>query len=175
MRLSSREQGNIAIAAALLLGVGFWLGVWEPLRDHLALLDRKVEAKHAEYLEIQELAGRFGRLKGSIEGIEAHLRRSREFSILSYLEGLAKREQVKDRIVQMKPKGGESTRFYRENTVEIKMEKVRLTELGAYLFKVENSPELLRVKQVQIRPRFDDPDLLDVRFQVSAYEPLEAG
>lgn len=43
-----------------------------------------------------------------------------------------------------------------------------------YLHEVENSPELLRVKQIQVRPRFDDPDLLDVRFQVSAYEPLEA-
>jgi general secretion pathway protein M len=174
VRLSAREQGNIAVAAALLLTVGFWLGVWEPTRDHLALLDRKVAAKRAEYREIQELAGRFARLKDRIEGIEVHMRRSRKFSILSYLEGLAKREQVKDRIVQMKPKGGESTRFYRENTVEIKMEKVRLTELVGYLFKVENSPELLRVKQVQARPRFDDPDLLDVKFQVSAYEPLEA-
>lgn len=175
MRLSAREQGTLAVAAVLLVGVGFWLGVWEPLREHLALLDRKVAAKQNEYREIQQLAGRFASLKVRIEGIENHLRRSRDFSILSYLEGLATREQVKDRIVQMKPRAGESTRFYRENGVEIRMEKIRLTELAGYLFKVENSPELLRVKQVQIRPRFDDPDLLDVRFQVSAYEPLEAG
>jgi len=54
------------------------------------------------------------------------------------------------------------------------MEKIRLPDLVRYLHQVENSPELLRVKQIQIRPRFDDADLLDVRFQVSAYEPLEA-
>ena len=175
MRFSTRERGIIAAAVTLLVGVGFWLGVWEPVQEHLALLDRKVEAKRAEHREIQELAERFAHLKERIEGIEAHLRRSRDFSILSYLEGLASRERVKDRIVQMKPKGAETTRFYRESTVEIKMEKVHLTKLGSYLFKVENSPELLRVKQLQIRPRFDDPDLLDVKFQVAAYEPLEAG
>lgn len=175
MRLSTRERGIIAAAAAFLVGVAAWLGVWEPLNEHMNLLDRKLEAKRAEHREIQTLAERFGHLKERIGRIEADLHRTRDFSILSYLEGLATRERVKDRIVQMKPKGGETTRFYRESAVEIKMERVRLNELGSYLFQVENSPELLRIKQLQIRPRFDDPDQLDVKFQVSAYELLEAG
>ncbi len=175
MRLSTREQAIVGVGSVFLAVLGFWLGVYEPTKAHLALLDRKVAAKRAEHKEIQDLALRFQRLREQIEGIESHLRRSRQFSILSYLEGLAKRQQVQNRIVQMKPRPGEITRYYRENAVEIKMEKVRLAELVRYLYQVETSPELLRVKQLQIRSRFDDPDLLDVRFQVSAYEPLGAG
>jgi type II secretory pathway component PulM len=164
----------VGIGGTCLAALVFWLGVWDPVQAHLALQERRVDAKRAEYGEVRDLAERFGRLRTRIEGIEAHLRRSRDFSILSYLESLAKRLQVQDRIVQMKPRPGESTRYYKENGVEIRMEKVRLPDLTRYLFQVESSPELLRVKQIQIRPRFDDPDLLDVRFQVSAYEPLEA-
>lgn len=174
MRLSPREQLFVGGGAAAAVAVGFWLWVWAPVREHVDLLERRVEAKRAELRETRELAAHFERLRSRIEGIEAHLRRSRDFSILSYLEALAKRQQVQDRIVQMKPKTGESTRHYRENAVEIRMEKIRLPDLVRYLHQVESSPELLRVKQIQIRPRFDDPDLLDVRFQVAAYEPLEA-
>jgi len=174
VRLAAREKMAVGVGGTCLVAVAFWLGVWEPAQAHLELQKRRVQAKQEEYREIQDLAGRFERLRSRIEGIEAHLRRSRDFSILSYLESLAKRQRVQDRIVQMKPKPGESTKYYKENAVEIRMEKVHLPELVRYLHEVENSPELLRVKQIQVRPRFDDPDLLDVRFQVSAYEPLEA-
>jgi general secretion pathway protein M len=175
VRLSGREKGMVGLGAAVLAAIGFWLGVWDPVQAHIQLLDRKVRAKQAEQQEIQKLVERFRRLRDQIAGIEDHLKRSKDFSILSYLESLAKRQQVQDRIVQMKPKGGETTRYYRESSVEIKMEKVRLSELVGYLYQVENSAELLRVKQLQIKPRFDDKDLLDVRFQVSAYDLLGAG
>ncbi|MBE0617570.1 MAG: type II secretion system protein M [Proteobacteria bacterium] len=174
MRLAAREKMAVGVGGACLVAVAFWLGVWEPARAHLELQKRRVQAKQEEYREVQDLAGRFERLRSRIEEIESHLRRSRDFSILSYMESLAKRQRVQDRIVQMKPRPGESTKYYKENAVEIRMEKVRLPELVRYLYEVENSPELLRVKQIQVKPRFDDPDLLDVRFQVSAYEPLEA-
>ncbi len=175
MRLSTREKAIVGAGAAFLAGVVFWLGVWEPVQNGLALMERRVEAKRTEYRQIQELAAQYARLRSRIEGIEDHLKRSREFSILSYLENQARRQQVQDRIVQMKPKGGDVTRYYEEKTVEVKMEKVRLAELVRYLYQIENSPELLRIKQLQLRPRFDDPDLLDVRFQVSAFETREAG
>jgi len=174
VRLTQREKLAVGLGSSCLAVMAFWLGVWGPIQAHLTLQKRRVAAKQDEFDEVRDLAARFERLSTRIEGIEAHLRRSRDFSILSYLESLAKRLQVQDRIVQMKPRPGESTRYYKENAVEIRMEKVRLPDLTRYLFQVENSPELLRVKQLQIRPRFDDPDLLDVRFQVSAYESLEA-
>jgi general secretion pathway protein M len=175
VRLSDREKLVVGIGGACLAALVFWLGVWEPIQAHLELQKRRVQAKREEYREVQELGRRFENLRTRIEGIEAHLRRSRDFSILSYLEGLARRQQVQDRIVQMRPRPGEVSRYYRENSVEIRMERVRLPELVRYLYEVENSPELLRIKQIQVRPRFDDSDLLDVRFQVSSYEPLETG
>ncbi len=174
MRLSTRESVALLVGAVVVLGTGFWVGVWEPIQAHLALLDRRVAAKRTEHRQIGELAVRFEGLRGRIAGIEDDLRRHRDFSVLSYLEGLAKEARLQDRIVQMKPRAAEVTRYYRENAVEIRMEKVRLPDLVRYLDQVEHAKALLRIKQLQIRPRFDDPNLLDVRFQVSSYELLEA-
>lgn len=183
MRLSVREKALVYSGGALLGLIGLWLGVWEPVQGEIQSLDRKLKAKQAESRDIQKLSERFRRLKGQIGEIEEDLKRSGEFSILSHMESLAKAQQVQDRIVQMKPKSGEITRYYRENSVEIKMEKIRLPELVRYVYQVENAPRvsrassaaLLRVKQISIKPRFDDKDLLDVSFQVSAYDLLEAG
>ncbi|GAB4260100.1 type II secretion system protein GspM [Deferrisoma sp.] len=174
MRLSDREKAIVGLGAVAVVAVGFWLGVWEPVQAQIELWERRVEAKRAELRKVEELGQRYADLQGRIQGIERNLKRSRDFSILSYLENLAKRQNLHDRIVQMKPRPGEVTRYYRENAVEIRMEKVRLGEIVNYLFQVENSPELLRIKQLQMRPRFDDPNRLDVKFQVAAYEPLEA-
>ena len=124
MRLSARERTIVGVGTTFLGALGFWLGVLEPVQGHLDLLDRKVKAKEAEQREIQKLAVRFETLSRQIESIETDLKRPKAFSIQSYLEGLAKRQQIQDRIVQMKPKGGEITRYYKENTVEIEMQKV---------------------------------------------------
>ncbi len=173
MRLTDREKAVVGVGGVAIAVVAFWIGVWEPVQARIELWKRRGEAKRVEYGKVEELAQRYADLQTRIRGIEKNLKRSKKFSILSYLENLAKRQGIHDRIVQMKPKPGEVTRYYRENTVEIRMEKIRLNQIVRFLFQVENSPELLRIKQLQIRPRFDDPNLLDVRFQVAAYEPLE--
>jgi general secretion pathway protein M len=170
LRLSTREMAAVVLAGAALLFTGLWLLLIEPASSHLKMLDRNLEYNRGRYSEIVRLSEQYADLKGRISTIERRLKRSEGFSILSYLEGLARRLDVKNRIVQMKPKQGQSTRFYKEGVVEIKMEKVPLQMLVRYLFQVENSPELLRIKELRIRPRFDNPDLLDARFQVSAYE-----
>ena len=38
-----------------------------------------------------------------------------------------------------------------------------------YLYDIEQAPQLLRVRRMQIKPRPANPDLLDVTFQVSTF------
>ena len=174
MRLSTREITVVIGGGAALLIMAIWFFAIEPMNEKLAVLDRQLEY-YGENLEgIQKLAGRFEDLKTRITSTEARLKRSRDFSTLSHMENQAQRLNVKKHIVQMKPKSGQSTRFYKESVVEIKMEKIPLNLLVRYLYQVENSPELLRIKQLKLKPRFDNPDLMDATFQVSAYELSES-
>ena len=61
---------------------------------------------------------------------------------------------------------------YRETKVEVKLEGVSLAQLANYLNKIESTPQLLSVKSLRIRTRADKPDLLDVTFTVSSFEPV---
>lgn len=173
MRLSPREYLFISIGAFLVLGTVFWLAVYEPVTKKIDLMDRQTTLQSKRYEEMTKLIRGYSGLKEKLAGVESRLRRTKGFSILSHLENMAARMDVKDRIVQMKPKQGQTTRFYKEGVVEIKMEKVNLQTLVNYLYQVENSPELLQVKDLKIKPRYDNPNLVDAIFQVSAFENAE--
>jgi hypothetical protein len=41
-----------------------------------------------------------------------------------------------------------------------------------YLHQIETAPQVLSVKSLRIRTRQDKPELLDVTFTVSSFEPL---
>ena len=54
------------------------------------------------------------------------------------------------------------------------MEKITLPLLLSYLQQIESARELMRIKELRIRPRYDNANFLDVRFQVSSYQIQEA-
>lgn len=175
MKLERREKIVVGVGAAIASVIVLWIGVYEPLMNKLAEMDRRIDVQTKRYEEMLRISQGFKVSRESIEATEKRLKRPAGFSILSFLENLAVRTEVKDRIAQMKPKQGATTKFYRENLVEIKMEKVSLATLVKYLREIEAAPELLRVKELRIKPRFDNPNLVDGVFSVSAYELVEGG
>jgi len=174
MRLSPRELTVIVLGSVILLATVVWIWVVEPLKNHLDVLDRGLAYNQDRYRQLLTLANTREQLQKELTGIEQSLKHQGEFSILSYLESLADRTGVRRHIIQMKPRPGQTTRYYKENEVEIRMEKVALSLLLPYLYEVENAPELMRVKELRMKPRFDNPNLIDVRFVVASYEPAPA-
>lgn len=173
MRLSGREKSFLFIGGGAVFSVVLWLGVLSPVRERLDALDKKTKAARKSYQKIQSLALSLEELNAKIDSIENELKRAPGFSILSHLDNQAKRDQVREKVVRMQPKGEENTKHYKEKAVEIKMERVELNDLVRYLFNIENSQERLHIKEIEIQPRFDDANLLNVRVQVSSYEPME--
>ena len=179
MRLSKRDAMALWAGGGTLVAVGFWFLVVEPVRDHVDLLRHKVEAKQAEYREVSDLALRLSRLTATTGQIEEQLRRGKSFSILTYLEKIAVDLDLRRKITQMRGKGGETTKHFRENAIEIRMEEVSLPQLVKYLYLVEHpkadeaGAALLRVRQLRLKPSNENRNLLDATFQVSGYELLE--
>lgn len=180
MRVSARERAVLGLGGAAVAGLAFWLWVYGPVREHLDMLDRKAQAKQAEYAAVQELAQKYLALSASARQMEERLRRGRGFSILSYLEKVALDQNLRRKISQMRAKGGQTTTHYRENAIEVRLEGVRLSELVRFLYAVEhprtedNAPDLLRIRELRIRKAPESREFLDVTFQVSGYELLEA-
>ena len=49
------------------------------------------------------------------------------------------------------------------------MEGVTLPQLVEYLHRVENSPQILRIKRLQIAPGHENRQLLSVRLRISVF------
>jgi len=97
---------------------------------------------------------------------------SKDFSLLSFLEGLSAQARVKGNIDYMRPTTNDVTSGIREHQVEIKVSNIRLEAMVSLLSAVERSPHELRVKRLYVKRRFADPDLLDVTFVVARYEEV---
>lgn len=177
MRLTARERLWVGGGAALVLGLGFWFGVYDRVNARHEVLRRQVEARRAEYREVAALAERYRELSASARQVEDRLRRGRGFSVLSHLEKLADAHRILNK--QMRAKGGESSRHFREDTVEVRIDGVRLWDLVQFLYRIEHpeprdaAPDTLRVKELRIRPSAEDEGVLDATLQVAAYELLE--
>ena len=89
--------------------------------------------------------------------------------MLSFIEDLAKKENIREKIGSVKPKKIPLGEDYEENLVEIKMDDITLTNLVDFIYKIENSGHLLKVKRIRIKTRYDNRDLLSVTMQVTTY------
>ena len=76
---------------------------------------------------------------------------------------------IRNKILYMKPTVSTPSEVYNEESVEIKMEGVTLEQLVRYLHQIETSPQLLKIKRLEIKPRFDNRQILTATFRVSAF------
>ena len=110
------------------------------------------------------------RQKNVIDRINTQLKQQQKnFAIFSRLEEVARQTGVQNKIQSMKPTISPPNEAYREESVEIKMEGVTLEQLIPYLHQVENSPQVLKIKRLDIKPRTDNRQILTVTFRVSVF------
>ena len=75
-------------------------------------------------------------------------------------------------VESMEPQASPANDRYRETKVEVGLKQVTLPQTVSYLHEIESTEQLLSVKTLRIRTRADKPELLDVTFTVSSFEPL---
>ena len=72
----------------------------------------------------------------------------------------------------MEPQASPANDRYRETKVAVGLQGVTLPQTVNYLHQIESADQLLSVKSLRIRTRPEKPELLDVTFTVSSFEPL---
>ena len=102
--------------------------------------------------------------------VERRIARGPKGNIFTTLENLARNSAVK--IESLEPQAAPAGDRYTEEKVQVVLKSVTLKQLSQYLDQIERAPQLLSIKALRIRTRTDKPDLLDVTFTVSAFEPV---
>jgi general secretion pathway protein M len=174
-RVSPRERLILMGGAGVLLLMGLW-ALFETAgwySDRMQSMDRLIQEKQKDRIALVGLQKEYLALRGRLSGLEDRIARDRgSFSLLSFLESLAGKLGMRSNIAYMRPQPPTDVEGFRELGVEVKVQNVTLEQTVRLLSSIEDSPHLIRVKQLQIRTRFSDPRFLDATFLTVTYEEL---
>jgi type II secretory pathway component PulM len=167
--LAPRERllvSLVGVLALALLGVAVVLQLLEA-GDRL---DGRVAAAEQQLEAMTRLRREFDEVSGRLRAIEQRVQEGPRGNLRTTLESLAQKADVK--IESMEPQASPTHERYRETKVEVGLREVTLAQAVSYLHQIEQTPQPLSVKSLRIRTRPDKPELLDVTFTVSSFEPI---
>ncbi len=166
--LSQRERIILAGGALFVAITLFYLLVWTPYNAALETLDAKIRSKQKQVVEVQALQRDFQNLNTQIRQAETQLSRGTTFSLFSFIEATEAQVASKENLVYMRPQPSVDQNEFREESVEIKLEKIRLDQLVQLLYEIESANAFLKVKTLRVKTRFDNKSELDAVMTISS-------
>jgi general secretion pathway protein M len=171
-KLSRREKLIVAGGGCLLVLFVLVQFVITPFFERRAQLERAIKAKTAMLAEMHRMRAEVESLRAAGRISEARYgRRDKNFTLFSFLDQLAGKSGIKERVSYMKPSKTEQKGSpYKLSRVEMKLEAVTLEQLAAYLYGVEASRNMVAVSKLSVSRREQKEGLLDAILQVDTQE-----
>ncbi len=168
--LAPRERLLVALAGGLFALLLAWFGVVRPIASSVAGREARVEAAKDDLEAARRLRRDLDEVRGRLAQVEGRIGRNRGANLFTTLETLARQSAVK--VESMEPQTAPAGDRYRETKVQVVLKGVTLAQTVSYLHQIEASQELLSIKSLRIHTRPDKPELLNVTFTVSSFEPV---
>jgi type II secretory pathway component PulM len=160
----------LVLGAAGLIGIALlYLVIVSPIRGFAASASQRVTTAEQELEVVRRLRREYDEVHGRLATVEERIRSGPRGEIFTTLEKLAADSAVK--VDSMEPRTSPASDSYRETKVQVALKGVTLAQLVSYLHRIDSSEQVLSIKSLRIRARKDKPELLDVTFTVSSFEP----
>ncbi len=162
------EKSHLYWNGGILLVFLIWKFGIVPVQKKVVALDKKIARKEDALKEIKSLQNAYfrfetGRAVGDLPA------REKDFTPLAFLEKLSMKVGVKDRHKLTYQEQRKFNDEHLEASVSVELNGIDMGQLLNYLYDVENSPELLRIKNVHIIRQQDG--FLEATFEVSTLIP----
>ena len=152
------EKNKLYLAAGVLLAVLIWeLGI-VPVNRKLKSLDKRIVKKEESLREIKRLRKEYSRFKGGAGWGSAGSKK--DFTPLAFLEKLSRRIGITCELTYREPRKLDDERM--ETSVAVELNGVDMGQLLNYLYELENSQELLHIRNLHLVP--EKNGLLKVSF-----------
>lgn len=170
-RLNQREKMVIFAAGGVICCLLIFQFLISPYLDAVQKLDRALVQRKAEVVEMQLLQQEYRMLQETAGGIKKKLeKRAADFSLFSFLDEQASAAAIKNFISYMKPSTSErSEDEFLESLVEIKIQKIPLWKLVAFLERIESPENVVSIKRISLQESGDDAKRLDVILQITTF------
>ncbi|PLX85327.1 MAG: hypothetical protein C0617_04445 [Desulfuromonas sp.] len=168
-QLSQRDRIALAAGGLVVLATVLYLAVFEPYREGTARLDAQIATRQRQLQEVQAMRQDYLQLQQRVAEAEKRLDSGQAFSLFSFVEGLTAEVAAKGNLVYMRPQPAGVQDDFKEESVEIKLEKIRLDQVVNLLYRIDTAKAYLKVKNLRLKPRFDDRTELDAVLTISSF------
>ena len=149
--------------------IGFYLLIIPGLFWERAA-EKELSELMTKYHEFSKLTNNYRSLRASVNAIEQKKTLTKTNSITQAIGDISLSLGIKDKMKSVKLTGTKKVMDQMsEESAEIQMEKLNMSELVNLFYKIENAPMILAVKRVAIKKSFENPELLDVIMAVSLF------
>lgn len=167
--LSPQEKLAVAVAGVVIILTILIAGIILPYRAAIARIDQRITSRQGQLFEARTLVQQIKGRQGEVAAMERKLTAATSAPLVSTLEGLVAEIAGKERLLGIRPQPSTAPPGFRQEKVEMQLEKVRLEQLVQLLYAIDNARTALQTDSVKMRPRFEDPALLDVTLVVSSF------
>lgn len=129
-------------------------------------LKKSVGAASRDLAAMEALRGEYLVKKSILDSMAAKASPSGE-SAVAVTEGIARTTGISGKIKSIKPLEEKAEAGYAESPVEVRLEGVDMNQLVNFLYRAERGDRLVVVKELSIKERFENKDLLDVVLRAS--------
>lgn len=142
-----------------------------PLFDKNKRLQRVLQVNTHTISEIQSLAAELSLLQQQSESARKQIAgKKATFTLFSFLDQIAGKTRLKDRIAYMKPSTtAPKNSPFKISTVEMKLQAITIEQLVAYLHKVETSENEVHLKRISIVKTGKDKGLVTAIMEIESF------
>jgi hypothetical protein len=168
-RLSKREQGMVTFLAVALFTLVVGGGSFLVSRD-LDKREKRIAAKQAQLLELGALRMDYQRRLDEQQRLANQIRQNNGVRLLSYIEEIAKRSEIEMGNAQERNGELAGSTVLKEEAAEIAVKNVSIDRLYDFLKRLEEGNNLVKVRHLRVRKRFDNPKRLDATITIGTFK-----
>jgi hypothetical protein len=172
MKLDRQQMTYVFFGGLAFLALLFYLVVISPGLHRQGQMEKSIARRKADLVKITELKKKWESFKKNQGEVEQTLRsRGDRFTLLSFLEGVTREIGIDKNIQYIKPVTfPPSEAVLKPEGIEMSLDNVGMKQLVDFLYKVENSGNLLFIKRIKIlKTSRGSSSALKVTLQVNTY------
>jgi general secretion pathway protein M len=159
----------IVIGGLVVVGVLFiWFALINPYFDTMRSLDRKIKAGQRNLTRASQMSEQISSLRQQLATADQRFAGNKP--LFSQVESLTEQAGVRDQLLAMRPQQATTQGEFRQQLVEIRLEKLSLGQLVKMLHAIEFRSGGVQVKSLRVKPRFENRSELDVNMVLMSLE-----
>ena len=170
MQLAKREKYLIALAAVVIVFAVVIQFAVMPFFEKRERYKNNVTVKQENLQRMVALRQEYLLLQQDSDTLAQRLKsRPKNFTLFSFLEKAAGDAGVKNNIKSMKPSASTGKGPFKESLVEMKLERITLSQMVGYLKLIESPDNLVSIKRISIQSNKKETQFLDAILQVLTF------